>query len=469
MAHNLRSTGLTSTSHSGQDSDIIFAENKNLLRALAPSSINPQVWKEWGADHYQLKAGQYQRRVPSPNPEPSQVMEELPIELRRAVLQHVNLTSLKNLRLTSTSWAELGEEYLLSPDFNVFACRPDFDRLRLIAEKEKFKYRIQSLHFNHAEVNEYHARHNTYFLQYMRDPETRVETQTSTWHTYMELKEEIESHLQTFSSTDNLEWILSRLPNLRSIEVSLMQCPFPEEHHPDLLKEIWRIPSTRYLPRIATVERFRCLIEAVAACVSIISIKSISHDRLPLEFFARRPMEISLVSAAFQSLTSLNLALDYSDLPNNLHAAQAFQNLSQCIRSATSLQTLELELQGRKKIAIGPLLSSFRAHENVLTSLEKFILKGVLTTEQDLGGFLTNLKSLKIMQLGGEGVKAPHQPANGGVHLEKGTFCGLFETIKEMRLESFILQGDLVGLESGERWVLDIPVNGDDIWEYVMD
>jgi hypothetical protein len=469
MAHNFRSTGLTSTSHSGQDSDIIFAENKNHPQVLTPLSINPQVWKEWEADHYQLKADQYQRRAPSPNPEPSQVMEELPIELRRAVLQHVNLTSLKNLRLTSTSWAELGEEYLLSPVINVFACRPDFDRLRLIAEKEKFKYRIQSLHFNHAEVNEYHARHNTYFLQYIRDAETRVETQTSTWHAYMELKEEIESHLQTFSSMDDLEWIFSRLPNLRSIEVSLMQCPFPEEHHPDLLKDIWRIPSTRYLPRIATVERFCCLIEAVAACVSTISIKSISHDRLPLEFFARRPMEISLVSAAFQSLTSLNLALDYSDLPNNLHAAQAFQNLSQCIRSATSLQTLELELQGRKKIAIAPLLSSFRAHENVLTDLEKFILKGTLTTEQDLGGFLTNLKALKILQLGGEGVKAPHQPANWGVHLEKGTFRGLFETIKEMRLESFILQGDLVGLESGERWVLDIPVNGDDILEYVMD
>jgi hypothetical protein len=168
-------------------------------------------------------------------------MEELPIELRRSVLQHVDLTSIKNLRLTSKPWAELGEEYLLSPVFNVFACRPDFNRLHLIAEKEKFKYRIQSLHFNHAEVNEYHARHNTYFLQYIRDPETRVETQTSTWHTYMELKEEIESHLQIFSSTDDLEWIFSRLPNLKSIEVSLMQCPFPEEHHPELLKDIWRI------------------------------------------------------------------------------------------------------------------------------------------------------------------------------------------------------------------------------------
>jgi hypothetical protein len=396
-------------------------------------------------------------------------MEELPIELRRSVLQHVDLTSLKNLRLTSKPWAELGEEYLLSPVFNVFACRPDFNRLHLIAEKEKFKYRIQSLHFNHAEVNEYHARHNTYFLQYMRDTETRVETQTSTWHNYMELKEEIESHLQIFSSAGDLEWIFSRLPNLRSIEVSLMQCPFPEEHHPELLKDIWRIPSTRYLPRIATVERFRCLIEAVAACVSTISIKSISHDRLPLEFFARRPMEISLVSAAFQSLTSLDLALDYSDLPNNLHAAQAFQNLSQCIRSATSLQTLALELQGRKKIAIAPLLSSFRAHDNVLTNLEKFTLKGALTTEEGLGGFLANLKVLKMLQLGGEGVKAPHQPANGGVHLDKGTFRGLFERIKEMRLESFKLQGDLVGLESGERWVLDIVVDGDDIWEYVMD
>ena len=167
MAHNLRSTGLTSTSHCGQDSDVIFAEHRNHPQVLTPLSINAQVWKESEADQYQLS-------VPNLNPEPSQVMEELPIELRRSVLQHVDLTSLKNLRLTSKPWAELGEEYLLSPVFNVFACRPDFNRLHLIAEKEKFKYRIQSLHFNHAEVNEYHARHNTYFLQYMRDTETRV-------------------------------------------------------------------------------------------------------------------------------------------------------------------------------------------------------------------------------------------------------------------------------------------------------
>jgi hypothetical protein len=396
-------------------------------------------------------------------------MEGLPIELRRSVLRHVDLTSLKNLRLTAKSWAEIGEEYLLSPIFNAFACRPDFDRLRLIAEKEKFKYRIQSLHFNHGEVNEYHARHNTYFLQYLRDPQARAETQSTTWRDYVDLRQAIELHLQTFSSVDDLEWVFSRLPNLRSIDVSLMQCPFPEEDHPDLLKDIWRIPSTRFLPRISTVERFRCIIEAVAACVSTISIISLSHDRLPLEFFARRPMEISLVSAAFQSLTSLNLALDYSDLPNNLHAAQAFQNLSQCIRSATSLQTLALELQGRKKIDIAPLLSSFREHDNVLTNLKKFSLKGALATEPDLGGFLTNLKALKKLQLGGEGVKAPHQPANGGVHLEKGTFRGLFQSIKEMRLASFKLQGDLVGLESGERWVLDNVINGDDVWEYVMD
>ena len=52
---------------------------------------------------------------------------------------------------------------------------------------------------------------------------------------------------------------------------------------------------------------------------------------------------------------------------------------------------------------------------------------------------------------------------------DKGAFRGLFERIKEMRLESFKLQGDLIGLESGERWVLDIVVDGDDIWEYVMD
>lgn len=41
-----------------------------------------------------------------------QLMEQLPVEIRRAILEHVDLATLKQLRLASKAWAILGEEYL---------------------------------------------------------------------------------------------------------------------------------------------------------------------------------------------------------------------------------------------------------------------------------------------------------------------------------------------------------------------
>ena len=74
------------------------------------------------------------------------------------------------------------------------------------------------------------------------------------------------------------------------------------------------------------------------------------------------------------------------------------------------------------------------------------------------------------MQLGGAGVKARHQPPNGGVHLEAGSFKGLFLRLREqMRLESIEAMGDLRGLESGELWILEGLEREENLREFVTD
>jgi hypothetical protein len=40
---------------------------------------------------------------------------------------------------------------------------------------------------------------------------------------------------------------------------------------------------------------------------------------------------------------------------------------------------------------------------------------------------------------------------------------------KQMRLEKFEVMGDLVGLESGERWILDLNEDVENLREYVTD
>jgi hypothetical protein len=304
----------------------------------------------------------------------------------------------------------------------------------------------------------------------MRDPESRLEAQNSAWAAYRYLKEDKDLYMPTSCELDMLTGIIGRLPNLSSIEVTLKTCPFQEKATPELLGDIWQIPSTRLLPRVATTERFTNILTAISFNLSIVGVNTLSHDALPFEFFAQKPSLISLFSTTFQPLTTLKLAIDYSDMPNNLHFTEVFENLSFCLRSVTSLQRLDLGFEGTKKIDILPLLSSFKEEEHFFPSLTELMLKGIISTEVDLGYFLTKHKRLKILQLGGVGDKAPHQAARGGVHLKKGSFQGLFGRLrKELDLEIIRIQGDLVGMESGECWVLDLPELEEKLREYVID
>jgi hypothetical protein len=457
----------------------ILRERPSSIKVLGPNSIldsasasepaEHEVWKWWTElslkDIYENSHNRLPKKV-----QVFSLMEHLPIELRRAVIRQVDIPSLKSLRLTSKAWADLGEEYLISSVFTSLPHCPDIPRLQALSQHSSFKHRVRSLILNHGELNEYHARHNTYFLQYMREPESRLEAQTSAWGTYTQIKEEKERYLPTSCETNTLTTIFGRLPNLMSIEVTLTTCPFEEEGHPELLKDIWRIPSSRLLPRVATTERFTNVLTAISSNVSTIRIENLSHDRLPFEFFAQKAIVNSLLSTAFQSLTTLKLAIDYSDMPNNLHSPQAFQNLSHCLRAAASLQCLDFAFEGRKKIDISPLLSSFKEADHRFSSLVELTLKGIISTEIELGGFLTAQESLKILQLGGLGVRAPHQPSNGGLHLKEGSFRGLFGRLRTgLDLKELRIQGDLVAVESGERWVLDHVELEERLREYVID
>lgn len=52
----------------------------------------------------------------------------------------------------------------------------------------------------------------------------------------------------------------------------------------------------------------------------------------------------------------------------------------------------------------------------------------------------------------------------------EGTFKDLFARIEnELDLASFHILGDLVGQESGERWILEHPESVENLKEYVID
>jgi hypothetical protein len=115
-------------------------------------------------------------------------MDAIPTELRRHILTLCTAGAVKALRLTCKSWATLGFEYLITPTFTILSHRPDFTRLLAVSEIPLLSRRIESLFINLGELNEYHARHNSYFLQYMRDADERLAMQDASWGAYADFR-----------------------------------------------------------------------------------------------------------------------------------------------------------------------------------------------------------------------------------------------------------------------------------------
>lgn len=112
------------------------------------------------------------------------IMDTLPTELRQEILTHLCLASLKALRLTCHYWANDGLEFLISAKFTVKRHRDDCRRLLALSKHEALEKFVESLEFEMGEVDEYHARHNSYFIQYMRDPDERDESSGKAWAEY---------------------------------------------------------------------------------------------------------------------------------------------------------------------------------------------------------------------------------------------------------------------------------------------
>ncbi|KAL2061633.1 hypothetical protein VTL71DRAFT_7010 [Oculimacula yallundae] len=402
-------------------------------------------------------------------------MDTLPVELLQQILQHLPLASLKCMRQTSKFWSTLGQPYLLLPTFRTLPHRPSTLHLQEIAHHPFYSSQIKTINFNHGEVNEYSGRHNSYFLHYLMVPEERLTQQHITWDAYSSYRQLTDQYLPQSCDEEVLTDIFSRLPNLNSLSISLMTCPFPpppqnpnlnsnsnsnpgsKTTNPDLLPEIWAFPSTRLLPRVATVERMTSLTSAISANISTLSISTLSHDRLPFELFFQNASKMDKIAPAFTHLTSLTLYIDYSDLPNDTHATAAFRGLGRCLRAAIGLKVLELAFRGRRKVDVRPLLEDLVEDGFLWEGLERVQFEGVITTADDLGAFLVRHKaSLRVVTLGGEGVRAKRQPVNGGMFLEGGSWRALVERLgKEMGECEVFMWGDCKGLESGERWVLE--------------
>ena len=248
---------------------------------------------------------------------------------------------------------------------------------------------------------------------------------------------------------------LKNLPNLKRIEVSPETFPFPDDdERAEFFRQQWSIPRERHLPRVDTKDRLSWLCEAIAG--SPATIEELSHDRLPFEFFGQYPTTVSLRSAIVASLTRLSLGLDYLDMPLNMNSWHTFPNLSRCLRSAIKLEHFSLSFRGHEEVNIGMLFTSLEEHDHIFGRLRNVKLESARCPENDLVDFLIrHERSLKRVQLGGAGLRSPHDRVNGGLDLGEGTWKDLFKRISaglDVRSGAFVAQGDM--LERGRAVII---------------
>jgi hypothetical protein len=397
-------------------------------------------------------------------------MVVLPIEILRQIVAHLELQALKSARQVSRVWGLVGEEYLMLPTFTCLPHRPDILRLEEICQHHTFRHQIRALKFNHAKINEYHARHNIYFLQFTMEPEAKAPTQESTWAAYLRFKALREQHFPESCEPERLTRVFSKLCNLKTVHVESMGFPFPGEKELDLLEQVWKIPSTRHPDRTLTADRFSDILSALALNLEGVKLDHLSHDRLPFQFFTQLQSTLDQVFLVVNNLKSLSLGIDFHDESDSIHYTKGIQNISNLLGSATQLEHLSLIFYGRRKFDISPMFRHILDAEFEFEKLTYLTIQSIITTEAELGDFITALPTLKDLQLGGPGLRAPHQPANGGIHLDQGSFNGLFDRLNsEMKLDCLLVQGDLIGGESGERWVLDDIEEQRNLKEYVID
>ncbi|KAI9645641.1 hypothetical protein NHQ30_006383 [Ciborinia camelliae] len=398
----------------------------------------------------------------------------LPTELKRIIILHMDLPTIKSTRLTCKLLCSLSTPHLIPPHFHFFAHRPDVNRLLDICRNTVFSPYIQSLELNLGEISECDTMRNMYLLEHTPDPATRITAAEEAWIRYIHLKHSREQYTSWMCNPDVLSEAFRSLPNLSALSVSMTNFPLPNDPELALMESIWKIPSTRLLRRELTTERFTIILLSLLPSVEDLKFRNLSHDALPFEFFAQKQIPFESMTPIFHNLTRLRLVIDVV-IGNSSHYQQAFANLAICLEAAANLQDLNLCFQStfNRKIDITPFLNNLlsNSHESKPTfpHLQSLHMEGVASAFSPLENFLTSLApTLQTLELGGEGRHRPNQLANGGVHLLDGKFVKLFEKVEKAMgnsLKRFVIKGDLVEVQAGGSWFLNREVG----WHGVMD
>lgn len=394
-------------------------------------------------------------------------MESLPVELVRLIYEFCGLESIKALRLQSRVFAAVGLDYLIGDTIHVLGWQ--VDRLHSISAHDQLNSRIQSLTLNFAEVDEYTARHASFFQHYLQEPEERNERLTAAWTQYYEADKRRQAAPPFASRSELVLQSFRNLASLRHLEVTFTQCPFAI----DVLDDVFKgLPSSRKMDRDQAAKNMAVIASALKESTHL---SSLTIDRFPLEIL-RLPDErrrwIDCATSAFANLTALNLTIDPSALKLPAQRFKAIKGLGSILRCATNLThlTLAFHTYGMPKHKFILWFDTLLERSFTFPRLTDLKLEGLSCDEDDLRAFLLrHAATLQRLRLGGRGLGT----GLGGLHLCRGTFRGLFASLRGgrlPRLQRCHFEGDFecVGVERSANEAYSFHGVTDDNWDDIV-
>ncbi|TPX08433.1 uncharacterized protein E0L32_010050 [Thyridium curvatum] len=367
-------------------------------------------------------------------------MDSLPVELLRLVYQHCDVDSVRNLRLVTTTLAQVGYDYLILPHFTALAWRDDVKRLHSISSHQRLRHTVQAVTVNLSEVDEYNAQHASYFQHYLQDPEEQSAVLAEAWLQYADIVKSRDEVGPLHEQATALSEAFGRLPNLQELEVTFARCPFDIE----VLKDAFKVPSCRKMDYTRACKDLTTIVSAMQRT----ELTSFSVERLPLEVF-RGPADRKLWADSrdvFAGLSRLELTIDCSNVNLPATKFKAIHGLGNILRFSGNVSHLTLRFQNYNSrqtkflLWLEELVGDF-----VFQNLTDFTLEGVLCDEAELRGFiLRHSATLERLRLGGRGLAKSFERSMGGIHLCRGSFRSLFASLRGRmpRLQRVHLEGD---------------------------
>jgi hypothetical protein len=392
-------------------------------------------------------------------------MDSLPVELLRLIFEYCDSPSVRALRLSSTTLATIGYEYLIPPHFTAVSWKDDVKRLHSISSHDRLKNSIQSITFNFTRF--FTVRNPSFFPVWrQRSLEECHEILQNTWTDYAEAEAR---HLEpTFSSQGGLvEEAFMNLPKLKALEITYTKCPYDI----DVLKDVFPVRNCAERERFQVVKDVNLIVSAMRHT----RISSLTIDQLPFELFKMPDYRRQWFDCAssFAGLSRLDLTLNppHNFLPQGRF--RAINGLGHVLQLSTNLTRLSLGFNvyynpvGKFALQFHDLFGNFTFAK--LTDLK---LEGISCAEPDLRSFLLrHASTLERLRLGGRGLARAYEMSTGGVHLHEGTWRSFFGSLRGRlpRLKRFHMEGDC---EAGEimtssREVYKFRAVTDDNWECV--